>query len=349
MGSAADWHAFLDEFRAFGGKAENVMQRKGAYGLGLFPIDPSRPVELHVPDELLVPVEQVTINNGNLVVSDPSSFPEGYGDWFARYQSNYSWGAEAKENILQFEQGLKNLPDSTKEILKRNGIYSSEVRFPGNDEDKELMHRYFQSRCINHKGKRVVMPLIELLNHSPSSKGYDMRGNGVLVTGIYDGEVLVKYNVADPLRRFFGYGFNAPEPLAFSIGCRIRHRERDVVIRGGFSGKGFTTPPTVELKDERLIIQQPLLGSAKSPKMPKTLLIQACMNIEGVDAGELFDQIIQRNMITYINLIRDLKSCDGYVENLLRDCCLDQIFALTQNFGQRDDLLNQASTLEQEN
>lgn len=349
MGSAADWHAFLDEFRAFGGKAENVMQRKGAYGLGLFPIDPSRPVELHVPDELLVPVEQVTINDGNLVVSDPSTFPEGYADWFARYQSNYSWGAEAKENILQFEEGLKNLPDSLKEILKRNGIYNSEIRFPGNDEEKELMDRYFLSRCINRKGQRMIMPLIELLNHSPSSKGYDMKGNGVLVTGMYDGEVLVKYNFADPLRRLFGYGFNAPEPLAFSVSCRIRHNELDVAVQGGLSGKGFSKPPTAEMKGERLVIQQPLLGSTQSPKMPKTLLIQACKNIEGVDAGELFDQIIQRNVVTYINLIRELKTSEGYVENLLRECCLDQLFSLSQHFGQRDDLLNQSSTPEQEN
>ena len=347
MGSAADWHAFLDEFRAFGGKAENVMQRKGAYGLGLFPIDPSKPVELHVPDELLVPVEQLTINDGNLVASDPSSLPEGYGDWFARYQSKYSWGSEAKENILQFEEGLKNLPESLKEILKRNGIYNSEIRFPGNNQDQELLDRYVASRCINRKGQRVIMPLIELLNHSPSSKGYDMKGDGVLVTGMYDGEVLVKYNNADPLRRLFGYGFNAPEPLAFSVSCRVLHKELNVVIQGGLSRKVFAQPPKVEVQGERLFIEQPLLGASQSPKMPKTLLIQACMNIEGVDAGELFDQIIQRNMVTYINLIRELKSLDGYVENLLRNCCLDQLFALSQHFGQRDDLLNQPSMPEQ--
>ena len=50
MGSASDWHAFLDEFRAFGGKAENVMHRKGAFGMGLFPIDSAKPIDLLVPD-----------------------------------------------------------------------------------------------------------------------------------------------------------------------------------------------------------------------------------------------------------------------------------------------------------
>ena len=340
MGAAADWHAFLDEFRAFGGKAENVMQRKGAFGLGLFPIDPSKQVELHVPDELLVPEEQLSITDGDLTVSDSSSLPEGYADWFARYQSNYSWGAEAKENILKLEEGLKSLPESVKEILKRNGIYNPEVRFPGENEEKETMARYISSRAINKNGKRVIMPLIELLNHSPSSKGYDMRGNGVLVSGIYDGEILVKYNMADPLRRFFGYGFNAPEPLAFSVSCRVTHRDKDVLIQGGISAKGFATPPKVEIENDRLIIQQPLLGSTRSPKIPKTLLIQSCMNIEGVDGGELFEQIIQRNMVTYINLIRELKTTDGYAENLLRNCCLDQLFALSQHYGQRDDILS---------
>ena len=65
MGSAADWHAFLDEFRAFGGKAENVMQRKGAFGLGFFPIDSSKPVDLFVLKDLLVPIENLELRDGD--------------------------------------------------------------------------------------------------------------------------------------------------------------------------------------------------------------------------------------------------------------------------------------------
>ena len=71
------------------------------------------------------------------------------------------------------------------------------------------------------------------------------------------------------------------------------------------------------------------------------------MSIEGIDGAELFEQIIQRNVMTFINLIRELKTTDGYVENLLRDCCLNQLFALSQHYGQRDDLINKPSTPEQ--
>ena len=118
MGSASDWHAFLDEFRGFGGRAENVMQRKGAFGLGLFPIDPSKPVDLFVPDSLLVATDNVKIQNNNVEIIDQSSFPEGYSDWFQRYQASYSWGAEGNQNTLAVEEGLKALP---KEVLQTNG------------------------------------------------------------------------------------------------------------------------------------------------------------------------------------------------------------------------------------
>ena len=350
MGSAADWHAFLDEYRAFGGKAENVMQRKGAFGLGLFPIDPSKPIELLVPDHLLVPVDQVDIEDGNLLISDSSSFPEGYGDWFARYQRNYSWGAEGRENILEFEQGLKDLPDSLKQLLKRNGICNPEARFRGDDVDKEILRRFMQTRCINRNGARVIMPIIDLLNHSPSSKGYEMKDQGIAVSGMHDGEILVRYsNTADPLTRLFGYGFNSLEPLAFSLRCVLQHNDQTFLVQGGSpnqKGGGPFKPCEIEKEDDRLIIKQPLLGAANSPKLPKTLFIQACNTLKEVDidAVQLFEQIHQRNSAILINLLNELNEVDGEVVEKLKKGCLNQLLALSMHFGQRDDLLNASET-----
>ena len=62
---AEAWHAFLDEFLALGGKAENVIQRKGAFGLGLFSIESSKPVDLFVPEDLLVPIENLELRDGD--------------------------------------------------------------------------------------------------------------------------------------------------------------------------------------------------------------------------------------------------------------------------------------------
>ena len=341
MGSAADWHAFLDEYRTFGGKAENLMQRKGAYGLGLFPIDPAKPIDLFVPDPLLVPVDDVDFVDGEVVIRDASQFADGYADWFRRYQTSYSWGAEGQERTLAFEEGLKALPDNVLSILKRNGMYNPDNRFPGKDPEKELLQRFLQTRCINRKGKRVIMPLIELLNHAPSSKAYDMKDDGISVSGMHDGEVLVKYSMSDPLRRLIGYGFNVQEPLGFSLSFRLKHRDKDVVVQGGVS-KLPHQPCKVDQQNDSLIIKQPLLGSSAAPKLPRTLLIQACKEIEGVDANELYDLIQQRNMLILVNLLRQLDGVNTETAGLLRTGCLNQIVALSQHYGQRNDLLNRA-------
>ena len=338
MGSAADWHAFLDEFRAFGGKAENVMQRKGAFGLGLFPIDPSKPVDLLVPDELLVGIDNIELRDGDVVIKDETGFPEGYPDWFRRYQANYSWGAEGRENTLAFEEELKALPNNVQTLMKRLGLYNVDKRFPGQEPEQELLQRFIQTRCINRKGKRVIMPMIDLLNHTPSANAYDMSGNGIAVGGLYDSEVLVKYSVSDPIRRFFGYGFNAAEPMGFSLVFQITHREKTLVVRGG-SSRSALQPCEVQIKEDRVILVQPLLASTSSPKMPRTLFIKACRAIDGVDPNELFDQIHQRNTQILVQLLRNLQGVEGDIAERLLAACLDQLAALSHHFGQRDDLL----------
>ena len=342
MGSASDWHAFLDEFRAFGGRAENVMQRKGAFGLGLFPIDPAKPVDLFVPDELLVPIENVELCDGILNIKDESGFADGYGDWFRRYQTNYSWGAEGRENILALEEGLKELPEVVQTLMKRVGLYNADNRFPGKEVDQELMQRFIQTRCINRKERRVIMPMIDLINHAPAAKPYDMSGEGIAVGGLHDGEVLVKYSVSDPIRRLIAYGFNAPEPFGFSLSFRIQHQGRMVVVQGG-GGRQPLQPCAVEIKDDRVILRQPLLASSNSPKLPRTLFIKACRNLEGINPNELFEQIHQRNTQALVHMLRELQSLEGDIAYRLRTACLDQLIALSHHFGQRDDLLAEES------
>jgi len=343
MGSAVDWHAFLDEFRGFGGKADNVMQRKGALGMGLFPIDPSKPIDLFVPDALLVPIENISLQDGALAIEDDSAFPTGYGNWFRRYQANYSWGAEGRDNTLAFEEGLKALPEAILTLLKRYGLYNAELRFPGKDPDQELLQRFLRTRCINRNGRSVIMPMIDLLNHSPSAKPYDMSGDGIAVAGMHDGEVQVRYNIFDPLRRLIGYGFNCVEPMAFSLRCQIQHQDQEVLVRPGVPDRPLQ-PCKISFEDERMVIQQPLLGSIRSPKVPRTLFLQACQAHKGINANELFDQIHQYNTIGLVNLLRALEDLEEPIAKQLRNVCLDQLAALSHHFGQRDDLLNSSET-----
>ena len=99
-------------------------------------------------------------------------------------------------------------------------------------------------------------------------------------------------------------------------------------------------PCKVIFKEDRFIVQKPLLGSLRTPKLPRTLFIKACKDIEEINANELFDQIQQFNTVALIDLARELGEVEGEVASLLRDCCLNQIVAQSHYFGLRDDLLN---------
>ena len=115
-----------------------------------------------------------------------------------------------------------------------------------------------------------------------------------------------------------------------------------MVVQGG-GGRQPMQPCSVELKEDRVVIRQPLLASNRSPKMPRTLAIKALKNIEGIEPNELFEQIHQRNTQTLVQLIRELEGVDGDVAQRLRTSCLDQLAALSHHYGQRDDLLNESS------
>ena len=349
MGSDADWHAFLEEFRHFGGRAENVIQRNGPLGLGLFPIDHNQPIELMVPEPLLVPADNVELRNGDAVIRDDSSFPEGYADWFRRYQSTYSWGAEGEASVSRFETGLQQLPESLRQSLRRLNLYQPDQRLPGTDWRDNMLRRFLNSRCLGRQGQLLVMPIVELVNHAPSAANWETRPNGgVGISGLRQGEILVKYSNADPLRRLMGYGFNAPEPMAFSLRVRVHHHGQPVLVQGG-GGRHWFQPTGVEQQKDRLLVQQPLLGFRTGPKLPKSLFLLACKGMNNVDPRELFEQIHRANTLELVDLMHQLEDVVGETAGQLRKGCLDQLDALSHHAGIRQDLTNADGAISEPN
>ncbi len=86
MDSTAAWNALLEEFCSFGGTANNVIQRGGNFGLGLFPIDSSQPVELRTPKHLLVSTDNLELLNGAVIIKDASSYPDRFSEWYTNFQ-----------------------------------------------------------------------------------------------------------------------------------------------------------------------------------------------------------------------------------------------------------------------
>ena len=339
MGSTHDWDELLEEFRRFGGRAENVVQREGPFGLGLFPINPAEPVELMVPKVLLVPADNVALINGEAVIRDDSAFPAGYGAWFRRYQATYSWGAEGEASVTRFETGLQQLPQDIRNTLQHLKLYAPEERLPCSSPRENMLRRFLNSRCLGREGRLYVMPIVELVNHSPAASNWETQPDGgVAVSGQRNGEVLVKYSNADPLRRLMSYGFNVLEPLAFSLFVRFSHKGQLVVVHGG-GGRHWFQPTTIEQVGERLTIHQPLMGFQRGPRLPLTLFLSACRAIPNLNGCELFDCVHRANTLALIDLLRKLDAVQGETAALIRHGCFNQLLSLSHHIGHRSDLV----------
>ena len=331
----ARWDTLVEGFRSFGGTANNVIQREGALGLGLFPIDQSQPVELRVPDHLLVSTDNLELRDGAVAIKDASLHPEGFAKWYEGFQADYSWGAEARRSIKIFEDGLKSLPNPLQRKLQNINLLDITKRCPGINEEQELFQRFIATRRINIRGKNVMMPMIELTNHSPIQSSWIIDKKSVAIQGKYDGEILAKYSVSDPLTRYLQYGFNCKEPLGFSLEIKLIHRGQEILIEGGIN-YAHNKPINTTKQNQKIIFSKPLLSSYYNPRMPKKLFKQSCRLLKTIDAYELFDQIHQRNRLILINIIKDLKQNNGNTNNELISACLDQLDVLGHHYGTKD-------------
>ena len=329
------WKELVEQFTSFGGTADNVIQREGSLGLGLFPIDPSKPVELHVPDQLLVSTDNLELRDGKVILKDSSRYPKGFADWYQGFQADYSWGAEAQDSIRAFEEGLKTLPDRTRSSLRNLGIANIENRCSDPVTEQDIFNRFIATRRINRNDRAWLMPIIELVNHSPRKPSWGTSDKGITVKGTYDDEILVRYSVADPLRRLFQYGFNCKEPHGFSTKVRIEHFEKTIMIKGGINPAPLTLPST-KISENTITITSLMLGSMDQPRMPKSIFKETFSKIEGVEPDILFDQIRRRNQISLIQILREIEFLDGTIAELIRTACRNQLVAIGFHIGSRD-------------
>ncbi len=342
MSDSYSWAQMLSDFRSLGGVAENIEQRVGKYGNGIFPIDPAEPVRIGIPKQLLVDADHLILEEKNLVVSPAAGVDARVRAFHALYQRHFSWGADGRKSAEAFESDLKTLPIPLLERLRQLDLLNLEVRHQG--PWSEVLRRCFlQSRKIIFQERKVSMPLIELINHCPQSPGYTMLNEGIGFTGTFPGEVTVNYSpTSDSLLRFLNYGFASQEPQAYSLGLNLElGGGRKLYV--GFDPAGITNTdglpvPTVENDGERRKLAHLKLGAERAPRMPRTLLRRALPDLAAADVDEIFDRIRNVNQIELINLLELADGVNTPICKMFRQAMLFQLRALTYCYGGRTDL-----------
>ena len=100
------WDFLLHEFRRLGGIADNVIQKEGEYGRGIFSVDPSVKARIFTPTKLLVKKEDIFLENNKLRIKKDKEYDQEVRNFFNFYQDNFSWGSGGKETTELFEKGL---------------------------------------------------------------------------------------------------------------------------------------------------------------------------------------------------------------------------------------------------
>ncbi len=330
----------IEEFRVLGGTADNVVQRAGLHGYGLFPINPTKPVDVHVPENLLIPKKWVREDGTDLVVDEASGMNARTRAFFTRYQRTFSWGREGRQDALSWLEQVEGLPETIRRCLREKmGVILPQDK-PG---PEDVLARFIATRDISYRNDLMIMPVVELINHAPHATGYDIR-DGVRVKGMHADEVFVRYDGgdSDSLMRFFSHGFVCDEKMALSLPLVFRDLigatlivRHNVMTRQGTKGVGALLP-TVENTEQGIVISHLLLGSTSRPRVPRSIFRRILPRLSPEQADEAFQRIVSANIRILVDVLDVLDRHDSLFCRQLRAAVRLQLRALADSYGARD-------------
>ena len=328
------WDELLDEFRALGGTADNIRLGHGEFGRGLFPVDPIKPVTIHVPDNLLVAVQDMILTAGALHVDPNAKTGERERAWLNRYQDEFAWGGGAADEVRQVFESVGALPAELRHTLLTDYGCGPWFREPS---DQLIVERFFQTRTIRHRERPVVMPLIEMANHGDGAQ-YEID-QGVALRGNFSGEVLVEYSPLDSYDYFRNWGFATRRPVAFSLALTGRIDSASLKIDERFIGNVSPDQswiPTIEKNSGNVTLPFLMLGHQRFPRRCKGIFYRLMRDAGYSGFVESFDRIRLANRLHFLDLLLAVEGIDVPIGRTLRTVANHQLRAMSFCYGVRE-------------
>lgn len=330
MSASCLWDEMLDEFRALGGAAENVCLREGRFGRGLFPIDPSRPIKLHIPESLLVDPKYAQCEGNVFRVSDRATIGARERRFLENYEQNFSWGVSHQETADLLRM-MHEAPPELREALSGSPWLAG-------PSPEAIQERFLAARTIAYQGKTVIMPIVELANHGHATI-YE-KHNGVGLSGKFDGEILVRYRHCDPLLMFGQWGFASPEAFALSTPLNVETKSGNLAI-GLVEHIGFVPGrnpffPDVAADGRTTTLSFLMLGHKNYPRLPRGIFYRIMREAGLPNPEELFDWIQHLNRTALYRMIAAAEGAVPALGKRVRDVVRYQLEAMSHSYGARE-------------
>lgn len=328
------WDELLDEFRALGGTAENIRLGHGELGRGVFPVDPARPVAIHIPLNLLIPTKDVVLVNGMLCLGPNSRAGDRERAWLDRYQEEFSWGGGGADEVRHTYEMAGALPAELRDTLFTRYRCGDWFREP---TDESIKNQFFNARSLTYGAEAVVIPIVELINHG-AGPNYDTT-HGVAVRGTFPGEVFVQYSDFDSFDFFRSWGFATECPSAFSVPL-IREMPSMRWNVGDQFGGVVTSErdwiPKIQKSADGLTLQFLMIGNRRFPRLPKGIFYRLMRDAGYSGFQELFDVIHHVNCLHFIDLLAALDGIELPMARMLRRMAQHQLRAISYCYGVRE-------------
>ena len=331
---AWSWDEMLASFRSLGGEAQNIALGNGRYGRGLFPLDPTVPVLVRIPPNLLIPVKDIEFLCGNVRVRQSAAVPEAEREFLERYEDAFSWGGGGEAESAAYIASLDALPPEIRELLIAEFHFADRLE---GDFAQRVQNHFLRSREIAWKDEAAIMPIIELANHDARGLPYQ-RGADLRIEGPVRDEVLVSYGPQDAFSILHSFGFVNYQPSAFSLPTRATLGEFEIAIGRNTDAarkRGAIRVPNMKVAGRNIGLSYVVLGNQRFPRLPRGIL-RTLLHEAGVDnPDEVFDDIRRYNELKFIKLLRTLEPYEGEMIAKLRTMARHQLDAMTHCIGSR--------------
>ena len=328
------WDEMVEDFRSLGGIADNVSLKTGPNGRGLFAIDPTLPVTIHVPENLLIRSADVAFEGGKFRVKIKQRGRESEEAFIEKFENEFSWGGGGREDAALKLRSRSDLPESVRNLLVTEIGLTNFVR---EANDATIEDIFLESRIIRYKNQPVIMSILELVNHGVDG-AYFHSENGISLTGLFGEEVLTQYANKDPIEVFFNWGFPSAQYVALSLRLQLKFGPHRIVIGRNVTQRetrGDYSVPKVRTTENEISFSYLMLGHAKFPRLAKGIFYRLMHDLNVPDAEELFDTIRSINTMQFLRLLAALEEGEGAAVRDLRRVVRYQLEALTQCIGTR--------------
>ncbi len=313
-----NWDFLISEFRRLGGIADNVIQKEGEYGRGIFSIDKSLPSRIFTPSKLLVKKNDICIEGDRLRIKKDKEYNLEIRDFFNFYQDNFSWGSSGKETTVLFETGLSLFNANLRALIKKYALVDLEERHKGK-WNHVIKDQFLNARAFKFKNSSVVVPILELVNHKVRSLPFIATEQGISTPNYrsVNGELMHSYGDRSALNRFFYQGFFSEESIVFSVPFSIHLTKIGINI---FCKGMVLQNDSMKMHrfDNKIILDGLPIADANHPRLPHNYFGEILRKIDYSDNSQkVLTKIFQLNIEVREKIIHESHLLNNEVSKIL--------------------------------